>query len=71
MRKLEIFTLFLDLPLEIRNYIWRMATPRERIVFVKEGTEYPKSDFEPDEGREDEKDENSRSIQNLDKRLEK
>jgi hypothetical protein len=41
MRKLENFTLFLDLPLEIRNHIWRMATPRERIVFSKKEQNNP------------------------------
>lgn len=41
--------------------------PRENCV-LKEGTEYPKSNFESDEGCEDEKDakdENSRSIRKL------
>lgn len=74
MRKLEHFTLFLDLPLEIRNHIWRMAMPCDRIVFVQEAIESPKLDFESGEGHgheKDEKDENSRSIRNLDKRLEK
>lgn len=66
--KLTTFTLFPELPLDLRVYIWRMAVNFERVVRIFEDIEYTDSDSEADDS-DDEEDENVRSIQALDREL--
>lgn len=67
-QQLSTFTLFPQLPLDLRVYIWRMAVDFERVVWIYEEIEWPDSDSE-DDNSEDEEDENSRSIAALDREL--
>jgi hypothetical protein len=62
------FTLFPQLPLDLRVYIWRMAADFERVVRVCEDIEWPDTDTKADSS-EDEEDENGHSIAILDGEL--
>jgi hypothetical protein len=72
MSLLTNFSLFPELPFDLRIYIWRMVIPRERIVIIEEDIEYPDSDEDDDlesRNRDWEQDENILAIQILDKVL--
>lgn len=67
--QLNKFTLFPQLPLDLRVYIWKMALDFERVVRVYEEIEWPDTDSEADSSGDEEDDENDRSIAIINKEL--
>jgi len=66
--QLSKFTLFPQLPLDLRVYMWRMAVDFERVVCVYEDIVWPDANSEADSSEEEE-DENDRSIAMINKEL--